>query len=258
MTGPFAFLDNLNVLPKDFSKNIKVLQQNNELLQNGITEEQRKKAYYPRISEALYHNIDPYVYSGQEDSIKQAMRDVFFKPDIPKENKTELQKQKLNMQETSRLDAFRMYLGLPQKYGTFQVSEHKPANSNDDNTTYYKLPTHEKSLKYYFDILLKKTEEAKQGKYDNSKLKPLFVSGISKDKGMISGLDPTTVLGEYKLDLGQDEKGHYLSYYDKWDLDPKLSGKLGAMIGLGTKMIGHPYEIYNRIYYDPKTRKPIT
>lgn len=260
MTGPP--LDFLNIDPKKIIQGMKAFQQNSEMLQNGITNEQKKAAYYPRVSEALYHNIDPYVYSGQENSIKQAIHDTFFKLHIPDENRLVEtprinEKEPLGIEQTSRLDAFRLYLGLPQKYGTFLVSEHAPANSEDNDVTYFKIPKHEEILRdpYYFKRLILQVENAKKGTYDDHKA--VYSAGVSRNKGLISGFDPTTVLGSYKLDLGKDEKGNYISYYDKWDLDPQISGKIGALIGLGTKMIGHPYEIYNRIYYDPKTRKPI-
>ena len=49
--------------------------------------------------------------------------------------------------------------------------------------------------------------------------------------------------------MGEDDKGKYISYYDKWDLQPfknKFAAKLGQ---LGQKIIGvKPREVYNRIY----------
>ena len=61
-----------------------------------------------------------------------------------------------------------------------------------------------------------------------------------------------------------DEKGHYVSYYDKWDLHPfsdevrseaeisrGLENKIQSAVGI------KPAEIYGRVYYDPKTGKPI-
>ena len=46
-------------------------------------------------------------------------------------------------------------------------------------------------------------------------------------------------LGAYTIGIGEDNKGRYISYYDKFDWAPA-----------GLPEIFHPYEIYNRIYED--------
>lgn len=46
-------------------------------------------------------------------------------------------------------------------------------------------------------------------------------------------------LGAYTIGIGEDDKGRYISYYDKFDWAPP-----------GLPEIFHPYEIYNRIYED--------
>jgi hypothetical protein len=53
------------------------------------------------------------------------------------------------------------------------------------------------------------------------------------------------VMGNYVLSKGEDEHGHYISYWDKWDLGGSVEGTSG--------IVGRPYEIYDRIYYDPHT-----
>ena len=57
------------------------------------------------------------------------------------------------------------------------------------------------------------------------------------------------VLGNFKLDKGQDDHGHYISYYDDWNLNPTgvnvLDGAIDYLGGLT------PPEIYGRIYYNP-------
>ena len=37
-------------------------------------------------------------------------------------------------------DAWRMYLGIPQKYNTFSKSNYRPSIGDTPNDTYYKLP----------------------------------------------------------------------------------------------------------------------
>ena len=56
--------------------------------------------------------------------------------------------------------------------------------------------------------------------------------------------------GRIKLDVGSDERGSYVSLYDKWDVDPlsrMLSGRQGSKNGLG--LLGaKPVEMYDRVY----------
>jgi hypothetical protein len=52
------------------------------------------------------------------------------------------------------------------------------------------------------------------------------------------------VMGRYTLSAGEDEGGPYISYYDKWDLAPKIAKYSRA---------GEPFDIYGRMYYDPET-----
>jgi hypothetical protein len=56
------------------------------------------------------------------------------------------------------------------------------------------------------------------------------------------------IMGNYTWTKGEDKKGHYIAYYDKWDLDIPIE-EYG--------FIGKPFEIYDRIYYNPDTFEPI-
>jgi hypothetical protein len=51
-------------------------------------------------------------------------------------------------------------------------------------------------------------------------------------------------MGHFILSKGRDKNGYYVSYYDKWNLEGSQEGEDG--------LIGKPFEIYDRIYYDPK------
>lgn len=63
-----------------------------------------------------------------------------------------------------------------------------------------------------------------------------------------SGDDFATLnqLGTYTLTSGKDKRGDYISYYDKWDLDPELLEGTGVDLNAVNK----PFEIYGRIYRD--------
>jgi len=61
-------------------------------------------------------------------------------------------------------------------------------------------------------------------------------------------------LGNFTIDLGEDDKGKYISYYDKWDLDPlnRDTKKLQSALGVTSP------EIYGRLYYKENPDGSIT
>lgn len=61
-------------------------------------------------------------------------------------------------------------------------------------------------------------------------------------------------LGGFTRTAGEDEKGYYVSYNDKWDLNPFGHGKMAPDASAGA---GHPFELYGRVYYDKKTGERI-
>ncbi len=148
-----------------------------------------------------------------------------------------------------------MYLGLPQLHETFGVSEYKPANSTEDRY-YYKLNTFlsEQAMQFFPPEKVAQFPEMYEPSiiyklwYDIGKIGGINHSSVpEKNRGVKIHVEnePTLVLGRYILSKGEDEEGTYISYYDRWDLDESLEGKKG--------IIGKPFEIYDRIYYDPKT-----
>jgi hypothetical protein len=61
------------------------------------------------------------------------------------------------------------------------------------------------------------------------------------------------------MNLGEDDKGKYVSYYDKWDLDPyqRKGGALDMISTIAQKAAGvQPAEAYGRVYYGSKKQKP--
>ena len=143
-----------------------------------------------------------------------------------------------NLIPKSRLDAFNFYMGKPQKYNTFDVSNYRPSKETDSKTNYYKL-------NYFQDYYapdsnvtdlenLFKTKSLSLAEMD-------FPFLFSKKEKQKVGAADAPVMANYTLSKGEDEKGKYYSYYDKWDISPMDFGK--------------PFEIYDRIYYDPETNK---
>lgn len=190
-----------------------------EMTAKGITTE-RLSCYKPGLSELVYRGVYPYTYEltqnldGFIDRIVEGVED--------NENKG-----------PRRYDAWRLYLGLPQKFNTFGISDYSPAQSKD-NKYYYKLNnlTHEIPL-WNLESVIKQIESHGGSMTWNQ--------GIFTHNPQAAIQD---VMRNFTISVNKDDLGTYLSYYDKWDVDIPIESS-------GT--IGEPYEIYDRIYYDPAT-----
>jgi hypothetical protein len=126
-------------------------------------------------------------------------------------------------------DALYIHQGFPQKYNSFVKSQYKPTDSKNPNATYYSLsPSLEKEI-------LEDLTNYKNKDFINSNEQKRQVKGSLVAQG---------ALKDFQYSKGKDEKGDYISYYDINDYDNPLD------------WIGNPFEIYGRIYLDPKTGKP--
>lgn len=172
-------------------------------------------------SEALRNNIDPVGYKGHGSQIKDAITAMLTGRSGekgPSRGQTSF--------GPKREDAWNLFLGLPQVANTFVPSTFKPAKS-EENKRYLSLresPIPVDKLKEYVEA-----------------------TKVYKSQGRQVPAGDPFVMANYKLDLGQDEKGHYISYYDVWDLKPEV-----------VNLLGKPFEIYGRQYYDPETYKPVS
>ena len=237
-----------------------------ELERYGITFFQ-KKAYTPGVSEALARGWSPLFYSGGSAAPLKEIREVVTSATIGaarNDNLLRLEKYKQMHREaqeqgyeggieetkrlldefTSSLDAWRMYLGLPQEHNTFGISEYKPQNSRDDRY-YYRLKNFTAVAPLAFTSKHADRYSSMETRYPDT-LPGRILSAIDargKDgKLLVSNI----ILGRFTLSKGVDERGDaYISYYDQWDLGGSLEGERG--------IIGLPFEIYDRIYYNPNT-----
>lgn len=125
-------------------------------------------------------------------------------------------------------DLFRLYLGLPQKYNNIRTSDYQ-FEGNPAHTW----------VKGKFDDALRGVLErhptiVSSGKFGKSGKNLVATTGSFNQD-----------LGNYTVGIGEDEKGEYISIYDKWDLEP-VSSK-GA-IGLDLNQYNNPPIIYDRRY----------
>ena len=181
-----------------------------------------------KIGEKLFYGLDPTGYDSPNERIQNAMNG---------------QKRPI-LGDNLRNPVYAKYLGLDSyvlsngKHSNVKdnlfVSQFKP-QQGDKDATYYTSPS---------ELMLKGNPLSDE----NLAMALAARNHYNKD----SFVSPTydEVMGNFTYSFGQDEKGKYLSYYDKWDLNP-FKGSLYDDIDIAEKYgIGHPVELYNRRYYD--------
>jgi hypothetical protein len=142
-------------------------------------------------------------------------------------------------------DAWAFYMGVPQKEKTVTRSSYAPTKSKTKNTKYYTVrnayPAFEDSVisqaQRAFNTeksFLKKVSDKVYGNKDTP----------TKRTGVESSFRP---LQNVTYGKGKDKKGNYYSIYDTYDFGIP-----------GEKKIGNPYEVYDRVYYDSTTGKPLS
>lgn len=158
------------------------------------------------------------------------------------------------------------YLGIPVKDRYYKEelkqSKYSPTKGNENNI-YYTVDLSEDDKrelienaqgfdfgKYY---PIKLYNDDKQLLYDGTPLK------IGQSKLSMRGYNN---LGQFTLSRGYDDKGEYISYYDKWDLNPfkgyygeRNNNFLTKLFGVNKKgnlldFLGKPIHFYDRIYLD--------
>lgn len=213
-----------------------------EMVEKGITSEQ-KTAYKPGLSDLVYRAIGPtFATPGTKESWKEiADIAVTNLKEGRHTRKAETIEEILSNKYYEQMaenpgeeDSWRLYLGFPQKYNTYKISEYRPKNSKE-NKYYYQFADENKefhgglSKKGIIKFILDK-----MGSFNNK---------VSSDVAQII-VGSRTML-HFQWSKGEDEKGPYLAYYDIWDLDVPLEKNGG--------FIGKPFEIYGRIYYNKQT-----
>lgn len=125
-------------------------------------------------------------------------------------------------------DALNLFLGVPQRKNSWVPSDFRPSKSNDTNSKYYKFRDEGEIINDLF-------------KYSNSD----FIKSNEQKRLVKNSHVGQAALRNFTYSKGQDDKGNYVSYYDKNDYGNILD------------LVGEPFDIYGRIYYDPKTGQPI-
>ena len=154
-------------------------------------------------------------------------------------------------------DLYRYYGGLPLKHDVLMDSQNKPGKAKDKNAKYISLNRDPEFVNEVLDNYKRVSsgkldkEESKLGD-DNWQVSGYSSNGVGAHRTNKQGSEHhSNAIGRYTLGKGKDEKGEYISYYDKFDQGTGSGINPGETLGL-TK----PFEIYDRIYLDSKTGKP--
>ena len=164
-----------------------------------------------------------------------------------------------------REDFLQLVMGQDQKHNTVNASKYRPSDSKDKNAVYYTSQVTEDLLKEFLSSEDGELNTVIDDKNPIKRSKP--GSGIdSKDQDIpwmvktrkdFTGkkvVNAEGTLGNFTIDRGTDEDGReYVSYYDKWDLDPfKVDNKsVNAIMDKVQSAVGvNSPEVYGRIYLD--------
>jgi hypothetical protein len=217
----------------------------------------------------ISENIDPYSYNTNEGGWGNRALNSFFNKEG---NRKETEKLAAMGGEKSneprlRLDLLNMYAGKAQQYNSFSLSKEKPTQGNEANEKYYDSPSLKNEI---YNTIAKKTNLIFTDKDD---LKNKIFNSIGGKKGQSGNNISTTLpaLGQGTLGVGEDEKGVYISYSDKWDINPSEgvsadykteNSSLRNVLNFATKKaeeygVVNPTKVYGRIYIDKKTGLPI-
>lgn len=202
-------------------------------------------AFLDYAKEKIAENIRPQGYGKAFERVTSAL----VEPEAGSFKKTTEYLEKPSLRE--RQDFLGLMMKGEQQNNTLPISTTRPTNSENENAVYYNSPETENRIK----------EQLKD---------PEFLKRFSpNDKGIYStppsynqGDGGLNVLGHYTMNLGEDDKGKYVSYYDKWDLDPyktykRKGGALDMISTIAQKAAGvKPAEAYGRVYYGSEEQKP--
>ena len=239
-----------------------------EMAHHGITSEQ-SDAYVPGISDVLQRGIFPNGYNYQSgggimERLKLLPHNLLRGRGQVSDSTDPREMILQSLSDPQREDAWRLYLGMPQENDTFGISDYRPTRGSQHGE---KTPSYYFKINDFFGNLIRDTAvesgsngfgDEGDGETDNAPLTRAdivrnLVESIAGHGGqMVDHDDFSGIMGDYTLSTGRDANGPYISYYDKWDLK---SGTRASVPGVS--LVGRPIEIYDRLYYDPRTFEPL-
>ena len=263
----------------------------------GITNEQlhNRRWWQERLAENLY----PFGYANPvERFIDAVVFDIMDSGRMPMSFS-------IALEDKQRMDFFNTYNGLPQKNGSLSISDWKPLKGGRYTPYYYRDNRLTEVIIELLPEILKGYEQKTniQISHLSKSSTPPVLEGQAFLQAVFDEHHKTFYpyygdnLGAFDLGIGQDEKGYFLYYYDKWDFEV-LSGvidlegikpeytydkdghitarkykewhgikitekryqkmeKIKDMLHNIKTDFGKPFEVYDRIYFDKKTLQPL-
>lgn len=226
------------------------------------------------VKNRLYRNLYPYGYTSEQyNPDTKQMEEIgpmqrLYRAVVKNEPEPQAVAARENPQgyEKEKMDLWGMYLGKGQKNNTIAKSSYVPTQGSGKGT-YYAIPKLEEQIGGIGQIKAKDFNDFKDQVLSSTEGGAFGFNSVSgsrnNQKGkIVANMQP---LGDATISAGEDDKGYYISYYDKWDLNPFSGGsavnnKLVKALGLDKvddlAGIDGP-EIYGRVYFDKKTGKRI-
>ena len=238
----------------------------------------------PYIPESIYNAVTPWASGSLDADVLSDLMDAMgriargdpgspraaYSPHMGDANRlageNSYRKQFTESRPTDEEDAWRIFLDLPQQHGTFKESEFRPTIGSGEDTRYMEFADPKRvwneirdsreyrrydelnapvgrgaHIPHAIQTLLKEIEDPS---LRNRRYRTPGSAFRSKDRSDDPHHRYSDVLGTYTVDKGEDERGPYISYYDKYDLK-----HLPARI----TNVGQPFDVYGRMYYDPET-----
>jgi hypothetical protein len=210
-----------------------------------------------RFKNNLAENLHPYNYDNSISQVWDA--GVLGNPSAFRDPSMSDNQDYVGYQEgedsyrDERIDLLHMLMGKEQITNSIEESIYKPTDSENKDAKYYKSKTTERDI--VMDLYRANGSAYPPYEGDTTTLIDL-INKIPSEKGKSKHVH-NNILNTYQLSRGEDKKGSYIAYYDKWDVNPfkKYNKTLGDLSDFVTEDILKltPPEIYGRIYYDKKT-----
>lgn len=198
------------------------------------------------IRNKLFYNLNPEGYAIPDENALPIYPDKRIKDALSDRNKG--RNLFLNGTVKLRNPIYAKYLNIdsiPTEYGgkvavndILTKSKYQPTKGNEHND-YYKSTNDYYDENDYTTGPLSDTNLAKALQYKTDNKKSTFVMPNTYDN----------VMGYYTVSFGKDKKGKYMSYYDKWDLNPFDGTIIGNEDLENRYNIGKAVHLYNRRYY---------
>lgn len=195
------------------------------------------------VGEVLSSLVDVFMSDSEKKASVNRFKNVVNNTSHYTKGKIEqaIAEKKIYEFEKPSIDLFRIYLGLPQLFGTIIESPFKPSIAKNKDARYFSFRTEDilRSMKLEQPLPPRFPKMFKGSTWE-------YFKQEVKNKKMIPSQFIWFNLHNHYAGNGYDADRHeeYISYYDIWDLDDGIIKEQG----IGLDQFNYPPEIYGRIY----------